>query len=129
MGRDVYFLMLSIQPCPLPTKNGLGEAVMTCDMPEQFKLPFFDSCQKRFLRTHTEVDLVPHAVVGLALQVGYVEKFHQALGFESLDPSFFFKVSKLGPRFTAIEEDGGDKRFVQLELACEDNGAAPPDPV
>ena len=36
----------------------------------------------------------------------------------------FFRVSKLGPCFTAIEEDGGDKRLVQLELACEADGVA-----
>ena len=29
----------------------------------------------------------------------------------------FFRVSMQGPCFTAIEEDGGDKRFMQLELA------------
>ena len=38
-------------------------------------------------------------------------------------------VSKQGPCFTGIEEDGGDKRLVQLELACEADGVAPPDPV
>ena len=32
-----------------------------------------DSCQKRFLWAHKEVDLVPHPVVGLVLQVGYAE--------------------------------------------------------
>ena len=31
----------------------------------------------------------------------------------------FFPVSKPGPCFTATEEDGGDKRLVELELACE----------
>ena len=61
------------------------------------------------------------------LQVGDAEKFPQALGFESLDP--FFRVSKQGPCFTAIEENGGDKRLVKLELACEAIGVAPPDPV
>ena len=55
------------------------------------------------------------------------EKFPQALGFQSLDP--FLTVSKQGPCFTAIEEDGGDKRLVELELACEADGAASPDPV
>ena len=29
----------------------------------------------------------------------------------------------------AMEEDGGDKRLVELELACEVDGVAPPDPV
>ena len=46
-----------------------------------------------------------------------MEKFPIELGFKSLDP--FFKVSKQGQSFTAIEEDGGDKRRVQLELPKE----------
>ena len=40
-----------------------------------------------------------------------------------------FSVRKQGPCFTDIEEDGGDKRLVQLELAYKADGAAPPDPV
>ena len=65
-------------------------------------------------------------VVGLVLQIGD-EKFPQALGFESLNP--FFRVGKQGPCFTAVEENGGDKRLVQHELACEAVGIAPPNPV
>ena len=42
--------------------------------------------------------------------------------------SIFFRVSKQGPCFTAIEEDGGDKRSVQLELACEADAVAQTDP-
>ena len=98
---------------------------MVCDMPEPCKFPSLDSCQKRFLWTNKGVDLAPHQVVGLVLQVGDAEKFPQAIGFEGLDP--FLGVSKQGPCFTAIEEDGGDKRLVQLELACEADGGAPPD--
>ena len=56
-----------------------------------------------------------------------MENFSLALAFKSLDP--FFRVSKQGPCFTAIEEDGGDRRLVQLELACEADGVAPPDTV
>ena len=59
---------------------------MACGMPEPCKFPSLDSCQKRFLWTHKEVDLAPHPVVGLVLQVGDAEKFPQALGFEGLDP-------------------------------------------
>ena len=59
---------------------------MACDMPDPCKFSSLDSCQKRFLWTHKEVDLAPHQVVGLVLQTGDVEKFFQALGFESLDP-------------------------------------------
>ena len=81
---------------PLPTmaspalqgalKDGFGEAVRACDMPEPCKFPSLDSCQKRFLWTHKEIDLAPHPVVSLVLQVGDTEKFSYALGSESLDP-------------------------------------------
>ena len=86
-----------------------------------------DSCQKRFLWTHKGVDLAPHTVVGLVLLVGDVEKFPQALGFEGLDP--FLRLRKQGPRFPALEEDGGDKRLVlvELEFACQADGVALPD--
>ena len=100
---------------------------MACDMPEPCKFPSLDSCQKRFLWAHKEVDLTPQTVVGFVLQVGDMEIL-PALGFESLDP-FFFRVSKQGPCFTSIKEDGGDKRLVQLELACKADGVASPDPV
>ena len=48
-------------------KDGFGEAVVTCDMPKPSKLSSFDSCQKRLLWTHKEVDFAPHPVVGLVL--------------------------------------------------------------
>ena len=73
-------------------KDGFGEAVVACDMPEPCKCPSLGRCQKRFLRTHKGVDLAPHPVVGLVLQVGNAEKFPQALGFEGLDP--ILRVSK-----------------------------------
>ena len=60
------------------------------------------------------------------LQVGDAEKFPKALGLEGPDP--FLKVSKQGPCFTSIEEDGGDERLVQPELACLADGVALPDP-
>ena len=95
-----------------------------CDMPETCKFPSLDGCQKRFLQIHKEVDLAPHPDVGFVLQ-GDAKTFPQALGFESLDP--FFRVNKQSPCFTAIEEEGGEKRLV--ELACEADGVALPDPV
>ena len=81
-----------------------------------------DSSQKRFLWTHKEVDLASHPVVGLVLQVGDTEKFPLALCFESLDP---FSASKQGPCFTAVEEDGGDNKLVELELACKADSVVP----
>ena len=44
-------------------------------------------------------------------------------------PGSFFRVAKQGPCFTAMKEDGIDKIFVELKLACEADGVAPPDPV
>ena len=67
-------------------KDGLGEAIMACDMSETCKFPSLGGCQKRFLWTHKRAVLAPHPVVGLVLQVGDAEKFPQALGFEGLDP-------------------------------------------
>ena len=32
----------------------------------------------------------------------------------------FFRVSKQGPDFTAVEEGGGVKRLVELEFACKE---------
>ena len=75
---------------------------------------------------YKEVDLAPHPVVGLVLQVEDAEKCPHAFGFESLGPSFI--VNKQGPCFTATEEDGGDTRLAQLELACEVDGVAPSHP-
>ena len=63
-----------------------------------------------------EVDLALHPIAGLVLKVGVMDKVPHALGFESLDA--FFRVSKLGPCFTAIQGDGGNKRLVEPEPAC-----------
>ena len=65
---------------------------------------------------HPVVGLVPHPVVGLVLQNRKAEKFPPALDLESIE--LFLRVSKQGPCLTALEEDGDDKRPVQLELAC-----------
>ena len=94
-------------------------------MPKPCKFLSLDSCQERFLWTHKKVDLAHPPVVALVLQEGDAEKLCQGLVFDSLDP--FLSVSKKGPSFTAMEEDGGDKSLVQLELACEAD--ALPDPV
>ena len=56
---------------------------MECDMPDPCKLPSLDSCQTSFLWAYKEVDLAPHPVVGLVLQVGDAEKLPQALGLSA----------------------------------------------
>ena len=83
---------------------------MACDLPRPCKFSSLACCQKSFLRAHKEVDPNPHPVISLLLQVGEMEKFFQALGFENLDP--FLRISKQGPCLTGIQEDGGDKRLV-----------------
>ena len=93
---------------------------MACDMPEPCNFPPLDSCQKRFLWTHKKVNLAPHPVAGLVLQVGDMEKFPYEICFVSLDP--FPRVSKQGPRVKAVEEDGCDKRLLGLEIACKAEG-------
>ena len=87
MGRDVHSLMLSVQqflcrprrrpPLQGAVKDGLGEAVVACDIPEPCKFPSHHGCQKRFLWTYKEVDLALHPGVGPVLQVGDTEKFPQ----------------------------------------------------
>ena len=38
-------------------KAGFGEAVVVCDIPKPCKFPSPDTCRKRFLWAHKEVDL------------------------------------------------------------------------
>ena len=96
MVRDVHSLILSIQhflcrrrrrPFSKVSLRMVLERLswrVTCPNHASSRLL---SYQKRFLWTHKKVDMAPHPVVSLVLQVDAV-KFHQALGFESLD-SFF----------------------------------------
>ena len=66
--RQGYALFDVVHPAfPLPTtasptlqgalKDGFGEAVMACYMPEPCKFPSLDSCQKRFMWTYKGVDV------------------------------------------------------------------------
>ena len=122
MGGAVHSLVLSIQQTTAsPTlqrapEDGFRQAVKACDIPEPCKVLCLDSRQERFPLAQEEVHLAPHPVVGLVLQVRDAEKFSQAHGFECF--YLFFSVSKQGPCFTAIEEEGSDKGLAQLELAC-----------
>ena len=59
------------------------EAVVACDMPESCEFLSLDGWQKMFLRTLKGVDLAPHPVVGLVLQIGETGKFPHTLGFEN----------------------------------------------
>ena len=95
MGRDAHSLMLSLQhylcrPRRRPSSKVPRRMVLerlswreTC--PNHVSFLSLDSCQKRLQWTNMEVDLAPHPVVGLVLQVEDAEKFPQSLGFETLD--------------------------------------------
>ena len=48
---------------------------MVSDIPEPCEFPSLGSCQKRFIKSHKEVDLAPHPVVDLLLQVSDAGKF------------------------------------------------------
>ena len=96
-------------------------------MPKPCHFPSLDSCQKRFLWAHKEVGLALYPVIGLVLQVGDSEKFPHAIGRESLEP--LLRVSKQDPWLTATEEDGNEKRLLQLEPACKADFVSSPDPV
>ena len=63
-------------------KEGFGEAVVACDMPEPSKFASLVSCQMRFLWSHKEVDLAPHPVVGLVLQVGDTGRVSKCTWFQ-----------------------------------------------
>ena len=70
-------------------KNDSGEAVVACDVPEPCKFLSLNNFQKRFLWTYKEVDLAPHAVIGLVLQVGDMEKFLSCIcAYSALDLNF-----------------------------------------
>ena len=78
------------------------EAVSARDTSEPREFPSLDSYKKRFLCAHKEVDLAPHPVVRLVLQVEIAEKFSLDLSLESLDS--FLRVSKQGPCFTLTRD-------------------------
>ena len=92
---------------------------MTIDMPEPCECPCLDCCQRRFLWANKDVDLAPHPVIGLVLLAGAVEKLFQALGFKA---GMLFSKSASWVHV----EDGGAKRLVQLEIACDADGFASP---
>ena len=93
---------------------------MAHDKPQPCKVPALDRCQKRFLWTIKGVNLVQHPAVGLVLQAGDLEKLPQAPSLKSL--GLFLILNKQASCLAGMEEDGDDKRFVQLELACEADG-------
>ena len=70
---DIVHPAFSLPTTASPTlqgalKDGFVEAVVAYDIPKPSKFPSLDSCQKRFLWTHKEVDRALHPVIGLVPQ-------------------------------------------------------------
>ena len=77
------FLLLTMA---LPTlqgamKDSFEAAITACDMPKTSEFPSLDNCQKRFLRTHKEVDLAQHPVISTVLQEGSAKKVSSSTWF------------------------------------------------
>ena len=88
--HPAFLLLTTVLPTHQgATKDGFWHGCH--DMPKPCKFPSLDSCQKRFLWNHKEVDLTPHPVISFVLQVGDTEKSVYALDLNSLP---FFRVSK-----------------------------------
>ena len=68
-------------------KNGSEEAALTRDMPKPSKFPCLDSCQKRFLWSHEEVDLALHPIVDLVL---HPERHFQGYSLVGIAFTFIF---------------------------------------
>ena len=48
--HPAFLLLTTVSPAVQGAlKDGLGEAVVACDLPVTCKFPFLDGCQKRFL--------------------------------------------------------------------------------
>ena len=71
--------------------------------------------------------LSTQSIVGNVLRVANRRSF--LMHFVSKAWILYVRASKQGPCFAAVEEDEGDRRREELELACKADGLAPPDPV
>ena len=128
-GRDVH--SIDVHPAfPLPTtasptlqgalKDGFREAVVTCDMPKPCEFPEeapVDPQGSSSCAAPSRWFCAPSRRCGEISSSTWFRK-HESF-------FFFFRVRKQGPCFTAMGEDGDDKRLVELELACEADGVAP----
>ena len=132
-GCPLFDLMHPAFPLPTtasPTlqgalKDGFGEAVVACDMPEPCKFPSFHSSRRGSCGPTRKLTSFRTRSLVLCSKWEIRRSFLRHLVPKAW--IVFFRVSKQGPCFRAFEEDGGDERLVELELALEADGVAPPD--
>ena len=103
----------------------LKKAVLVCDMPKCFHL--LTVARRGSCGPSRKLILLPTQSLVLCSKQEMWKSFLQHLVLKAW--ILFFRVSKQGPCFTAIEKDGGDKKLVELGLACKADGIAAPDPV
>ena len=117
MSRDVHSLMLSIlhflcrlqhrSPSKMPWRMVLERLSWRVTCPNHASFPLLDSFQKCFLWTHKEVELL--RTQSLVLCPKYEIRRSFLMHLVSKSWTHLFTVSKQGPCFTAVEEDGADK--------------------
>ena len=101
-------------------KDGFGEAVTVCYMPKPCKLFPMTVARKGSCRPTRKLTLLYTKPLVLCSKQEVQRSFLRHLVSKAW--ILFFRVSKQGPCFTAIVEDGGNKRLGQLELARQVDG-------
>ena len=129
---DVLHPAFSLPTTALPTlqgalMDGFGEAVAAYNVPKPCEFLSLYSCQKRFFRPTREFILLRTQALVLCSKWKMRRNFLRHLVSKAC--ALFLRLRKQGPCFSAIEENGGNRRPVELELACEANGVASTDPV
>ena len=122
-SRDFHSLMLPIQhfPCRprrrppfcVPWRMVLERLSWCVTCPSHASFRLLTVARRSSCGTTRQLILLRAQSLVLCSKVEDTKKFPQALGFESLDP--FFRVSKQVLCFTAIGEDGCDKRLAELK--------------
>ena len=107
-------------------KDGVGEAVVACDMPEPCKFPSLGSARRGSRGPTRKLILLRTQSCAQSRRYGEVSS---CACFRKPGSFFFYIVSKQGPGFKAIEADKCDKRLLEFEPVCKADDVAQPDPV
>ena len=113
---DVVHPAFSLPTTASPSPQGALKAVMVCDMPEPCKFRLLTVARRGSCGPKRKLSLLRTQSLVLISMQKMRRSFLMHFGLESLDP--FFRVSKQSLRFTAVEENGDDKRLVELYCCC-----------